>query len=50
MSSVGYKAVKLTAEGQDWQAWDKAGRLYGLVELEIPADAVVGASFFYSFL
>jgi hypothetical protein len=43
MAGVGYKAVKLTGEGQDWEAWDKAGRLYGLLELEIPADAVVGA-------
>jgi hypothetical protein len=42
MASVGYKAVKLTMPDQDWEAWDKAGRLYGLVELEIPADAVVG--------
>jgi len=43
MALVGYKAAKLTTEGQDWEAWDKAGRLYALIELEILADAAVGA-------
>ena len=44
MASVGFKAVKLVEEGQDWEAWNKGG-LYGVAELEIPADAIVGMFF-----
>ncbi len=47
--AVGFKAVKLAEADASWQAWDKSGRHYGLVELDIPADAVVGTSFFFFF-
>eukprot|EP01088_Endostelium_zonatum_P017040 TRINITY_DN4851_c0_g1_i1.p1 TRINITY_DN4851_c0_g1~~TRINITY_DN4851_c0_g1_i1.p1 ORF type:complete len:154 (-),score=37.29 TRINITY_DN4851_c0_g1_i1:26-487(-) len=37
----GYKAVKLTQGTGRWSEWDKAGRLYGIVELEVGGDAQV---------
>eukprot|EP01087_Luapelamoeba_hula_P022603 TRINITY_DN814_c0_g1_i1.p1 TRINITY_DN814_c0_g1~~TRINITY_DN814_c0_g1_i1.p1 ORF type:complete len:140 (+),score=23.56 TRINITY_DN814_c0_g1_i1:51-470(+) len=36
----GFKVVKLCTSEQNWEAWT-AKSLYGLVELEIPADATV---------